>query len=496
MLLLLFVVAVGLTMSCKEEVEDLLVTPKPRPEPVIPIDPDPDPDPVLSVPYVKASTFMQFMSSADVVIDAPADIEEGDLLIAVMAKNGSTASTPPADKGWLRFVNQRYGSGTPLARAWWKKATADEPATYTFNSGSTSQSGRMDMYLIKNWNGSAPIALSSSGPSSATNIVTPDILPISSKDDLLISVGSLAAVTGMSGITWTMPAGMTKVTDLSGEAVILAAASLTLTDNTNSSRQFTIAGTATSRAGLGVSIIVPATATRPVVKIYHGGAAKNEYLPQGAMQAFLSHPTIRFDVRSIGENEVEKLTAENLAEADYYVQPGGPTIQAGWPFVEAQKAIVKDYVEGGGKYLGFCLGAYFGRNAVNAGYELLAEGVFAYRYTNVAGTNPPAAGDYEIATTAYIKLDWRNQATRNVMIADGAYFTSGAEAIPGVEILARYNHTGQIAALTFPKGEGMVSLVGPHPESMNDWLPSGIDNPDGNDLDHDLVHDMINSMNE
>lgn len=438
----------------KEEFHEL-VSPKPRPYTTVVI---PDPPPA-TVPYVGGSSSATFSASADAPVDKPAEVEEGDLLIVILAKNGSSVVSAPEDQGWLRIAHQTYGSGVPITRAWWKKATDNEPASYAFSSGSSTQSGRIDLLVVKNWNGSAPIATSSTTANSTANFNAPDILPISAKDDLLISVLAVAAASGLTEVTWTSPDGMTEHTDLSTSPVTLSTASLTLEDNTNAARTFTSSTLSTARVGAGISILVPATASRPVVKVYRGGAAKNEYLPQGVMQAFLSHPDIRFDVRSIGENEVEKLTAENLAEADYYIQPGGPTIQAGWPFVEAQKQIIKDYIDGGGKYLGFCLGAYFGRNAVNSGYELLPDGVFAYRYTNASGTNPGAT-DYVISTTAYIKLNWRDQPVRDVMIADGAYFTENAASITGAVVLARYNTTNQIAALTFPYGTGKVSLVG------------------------------------
>ena len=81
-------------------------------------------------------TERKYGSTAFVENDKPPGTAEGDLLIATVATDGSTAGSmvPPAGWTMIDLANQ---SGAVTYGVWWKLAGASEPATYTFSwSGS------------------------------------------------------------------------------------------------------------------------------------------------------------------------------------------------------------------------------------------------------------------------------------------------------------------------------------------------------------------------
>jgi glutamine amidotransferase-like uncharacterized protein len=171
------------------------------------------------------------------------------------------------------------------------------------------------------------------------------------------------------------------------------------------------------------------------------------------------------------------VSAASLSRAEVYVQAGGPDdVDGAWEEVRGSAPALREWVRGGGRYLGFCMGGYLaGRDP---GFGLLPGDTDAY--TASRGASVRSADD------TVVTVRWRGRE-RHVYFQDGPYFSleKGADA----KVLATYDN-GTVAALVARYGAGRVGVVGPHPEADSSWYDeAGLRNPEGVrlDLGHDLV---------
>lgn len=205
--------------------------------------------------------------------------------------------------------------------------------------------------------------------------------------------------------------------------------------------------------------------------VYRGPAA-SEGCPE-AVAALLSGALPGWKVAYCGPKEKTPLSRSGLAGAALYAQPGGGDLDPAWKVMRGHAGDIRDFVRGGGYYLGFCLGGYLaGRNP---GFGLLPGD--ADEYVGSPGADVTTRSDTVIALT------WRGRQ-RHLYFQDGALFRSNTGTV-----LARYR-SGAIAALVAGSGKGRVGVVGPHPEADETWYrDAGLTNPDGVrfDLGHDLV---------
>jgi glutamine amidotransferase-like uncharacterized protein len=220
-------------------------------------------------------------------------------------------------------------------------------------------------------------------------------------------------------------------------------------------------------------------AARPLALVYRGPAA----CPDGCSEAaagLMRTAKQGFDVRYVGPNETLKLTAANLKRAAVYVQPGGgdSSEEAAWQ-MRGSTRTVQDYVRGGGRYLGFCMGGYL---AGRPGFDLLPGN--SGQFITSKGASVRTAKD----TT--VQVAWRGK-TRHMYFQDGSLFRLKGGA-PGVTVLARYTNK-EIAAVVARSGRGKVSVAGPHPEAPRGWYSyNGVADRDG--VDADLGRDMIDTL--
>jgi glutamine amidotransferase-like uncharacterized protein len=141
---------------------------------------------------------------------------------------------------------------------------------------------------------------------------------------------------------------------------------------------------------------------------------------------------------------------------------------------------IRDWVRGGGHYLGFCLGGYLA--GATPGFALLPGDTS--EYVSSRGATVSTVDD------TVVEVLWRGQP-RHMFFQDGPQFTltPGAAAT----VLATYQN-GAPAAVVAAYGSGRVGVVGPHPEADRTWY-SGLSNPDGitPDLGYDLVTSTVNA---
>ncbi|WP_347347853.1 BPL-N domain-containing protein [Nigerium sp.] len=185
-----------------------------------------------------------------------------------------------------------------------------------------------------------------------------------------------------------------------------------------------------------------------------------------------------FDVAYVGEREDLPLTAETLAGASVYAQPGGGDLDKAWKKIRKNADAVTDYVAGGGRYLGFCLGGYLAGHT--PGFGLLDGDTDSYISSKGADVHDEDA--------AIVQLDWNGQR-RHVYFQDGCRFITGKNT----QVLARYTN-GEPAAVLNRFGAGWVAAVGPHPEATDDWyIDDGLPAVRNDDLALDLVRRLVSA---
>ncbi|GAA1574157.1 hypothetical protein GCM10009827_115060 [Dactylosporangium maewongense] len=244
-------------------------------------------------------------------------------------------------------------------------------------------------------------------------------------------------------------------------------------------RNFLIsASTAGILAGLtgGAGVGYASSRNRPLALVYRGPASYPGC--SEAVAALLTGAPTEFRIQFCGPDENVQLSADALAAATIYAQPGGGDVTSAWRSLRAYSDDVRDFVHNGGHYLGFCLGAYLAGG--NPGFGLLT-GVTVGSY--IRSANASVRG----TDGAILGVTWRDQR-RHMYFQDGAHFRLQRSA--PATVLATYD-TGAAAAVITTYGAGRVGLVGPHPEADQSWYTGGMANPDG--IRFDLGHDLIES---
>lgn len=212
----------------------------------------------------------------------------------------------------------------------------------------------------------------------------------------------------------------------------------------------------------------------PVALVYRGPAS----LPgcPEAVAALLASSRWGFDVRYVGPAEDVPLSRHALANAVIYAQPGGDSLDDGYRHVRRHRSAIREFVQAGGRYLGFCLGGYLA--GATPGFALLPGDTD--QYIASAAATVDSEGD------TLVRVTWRGQQ-RTLFFQDGPYFWVRPRT--DTTVVATYPN-GTIAALVAGFGSGRVGVVGPHPEATEDWYTdAGLAVADrlGADLGHDLV---------
>lgn len=216
----------------------------------------------------------------------------------------------------------------------------------------------------------------------------------------------------------------------------------------------------------------PGARRRRVVLVYRGPASLpgcSEAVAETVVDAGLVP-------RFVGPHERLPLDMRTLAGAAAYAQPGGDELEQAWPLLREAAPAIRDYVAGGGAYLGYCLGAYLAGHG--PGFGLLPGDTDQY-------TTSPSAAVRDGRETV-VAVRWRGR-TRRVYFQDGAAVHLRPDA--DVQVLAHYDD-GQAAAVVCRHGRGRVGVVGPHPEATRDWFTdAGLDPP--SPLATDLAVDLL-----
>ena len=265
-------------------------------------------------------------------------------------------------------------------------------------------------------------------------------------------------------------------------------------DGHTSRRRFLSAAT---RAAIGTSALgavssgsalrTPSRESAPLAVVYRGPASCGGC--STAVAALLRKSPRRFRLRYIGPNEERRVTTKGLRGVALYAQPGGDgsvgraEIALGGSATRA----ISNYVAGGGRYVGFCMGAYLAGS--DPGMGLLSPGDTG-GYIDTPGASVTSACD------AVVPVMWRG-TPRYQFAQDPPYIVPSGVA--GEEVLSRFTND-RINALVKPYGRGKVGVVGTHPEADRSWYTSKLwrEDEDGSDTAQalDLVERTMRSGSE
>jgi Biotin-protein ligase, N terminal len=190
-------------------------------------------------------------------------------------------------------------------------------------------------------------------------------------------------------------------------------------------------------AGAGVGTVAGNLSAAPArAAVYRRrGAGSCDGCSEAVARLLGSSPT-PLEVEFVGPNEPRELSPETLAGALVYAQPGGGDVATVWRHLREHTDTIRQWVQGGGNYLGFCLGAYLAGS--NPGFGLLPGDPIRYI------SSPGATVTTESYTT--VAIDWRGQR-KQMYFQDGPAFQLAPNA--PATVLATYPN-GEPAASTGP----------------------------------------------
>ncbi|KAK2593563.1 hypothetical protein QQS21_008738 [Conoideocrella luteorostrata] len=251
--------------------------------------------------------------------------------------------------------------------------------------------------------------------------------------------------------------------------------------------------TVSSLALTALTAVADTNSSRPLALVYRGDSACKGC--SEAVAKLLEGSPQNFAVTYVGPKEDTQISAETLSKAAAYAQPGGPDQTQAFRELEGHGPELRDFINNGGRYFGFCLGAYLA--GPNEGFGFLPPGVNA--------VNERKSENAQVTSTdnAVIQINWNFRSKTNRFSAQATdtqwlFFQDGA-AIEGLSdnstVLGRYAQNGDVAASLTPLGKGWVALVGPHPEATSGWFQS-VDQPGGskeNGVTFDIGYDFVNT---
>ncbi|RDG36278.1 BPL-N domain-containing protein [Streptomyces corynorhini] len=232
------------------------------------------------------------------------------------------------------------------------------------------------------------------------------------------------------------------------------------------------------RHALGIRRASAPSGTRPVALVYRGPTQEDMDCADTVVDLLANGPW-GLEVRTAGPKGDHPLSPETLATAQLYAQPGGGDLTPAYRQLKPHREAIRDFVQRGGRYLGFCLGGYLAGQ--DEGFGLLSGDVDQYITTDGATVTTE--------DNTLVEVEWRGHP-RTLFFQDGAYFTPGPG--PDTTVIATYPN-GLTAALVTSYGTGRVAVVGPHPEATADWFEGPpLPFQDTHDLALDFVSTVLN----
>jgi glutamine amidotransferase-like uncharacterized protein len=187
--------------------------------------------------------------------------------------------------------------------------------------------------------------------------------------------------------------------------------------------------------------------------------------------------------------KVQHVTSENfsqalLDEAKLWVQPGGDAIAAAKDMGVERLQMLRAFVDKGGRYVGFCAGAFLADHWVDD-----------FNTVPGLGITPVVTEDYAKDQVGLDELildvNWEGKL-RHLYFNTGGTFRPET-ATPDVKVLAYFQTEGMPvlpAAWENTFGAGRVVVTGTHPEAPPKWRED-LNKVDEDGDDYDLALEMI-----
>ena len=235
-------------------------------------------------------------------------------------------------------------------------------------------------------------------------------------------------------------------------------------------------GLPSSTGGAALSAGAPSVAD---IYVYDGptAARKGQSCHECALAAATVARGVGYSVEFITADQV---TTANLNRTQLFLWPGGKDdserdfdeFLAANPKGHARQNLedLKKWIQGGGNYLGICLGAYL---AAGEAPDATTGKVFDILNGITADEERPGADGKTDAIAhpllASFGADASNPPEPHLVYYQGGPNFSEANAGVTQEVWARYTRSNRIAAMVTTVGNGTVGVVGPHFEALSDW---------------------------
>jgi len=182
---------------------------------------------------------------------------------------------------------------------------------------------------------------------------------------------------------------------------------------------------------------------KPAIAIFRHDPECSQDCVDGMVEALSGE----FKVRTFDETEF----ADGFDDVDIVAFPGGVgDARRYYDFFKRREGnAIADFVARGGKYLGICMGAYWG----GQDYFDLLTGLEPVQYIKREGA------DVRRSYGTVADVDWGGTRTK-MYFYDGCTFAGDGRC----QIIARYANGDPMAVI-----QGRVGLIGCHPESQHKW---------------------------
>ena len=161
------------------------------------------------VSLVSTSTATEDTGAPSITVNKPANVQPGDVLIAVITTLPYRAPAGPS--GWTSAA-QNTGSQTANT-VYWHVVGTSEPTSYNFYNGSHEYQARAGMAALRGADTTYPVAITTFSHGTTTDITAPAVY-LGTQNTAVLRVVDSAAGDGDGGGAWSFPTGIDELWDI------------------------------------------------------------------------------------------------------------------------------------------------------------------------------------------------------------------------------------------------------------------------------------------
>lgn len=176
--------------------------------------------------------------------------------------------------------------------------------------------------------------------------------------------------------------------------------------------------------------------------------------------------------KSLPESATPEQIEAFYKNAVVWIEPGGYARNSWEGMTQALRTTLKEFIRGGGGYVGFCAGAFMATAKIGG--------------TGASGLGIFPGNTYPYNGSTTVTVDW--QGTQQKLYWEGGPYFYNLDST--VEVTGLYKN-GSVAAARTQFGAGRVYLSGPHPEAPDWWFTSATSNGSVSGKQQQIAADMI-----